>query len=255
MTPSTEQCTACGHIIIDHNCAQCLNQLATHGIKVTQFGTILKGYAAEQYSGSLLDSTIQQQKPPLIVQLLGFARAGKDFTATQLKLYYGSIGKSVQILSYATPLKQITAALFELTLEQLDDYKNRANEVYLTVTDCSIEDHFVFDTSFRTILQRMGNEAIKPIFGDNVWAQLMQQTISNSTADVIIIPDCRFQVERQAIGGITVRVVNSALPAPSQHASELELADTLCMYMLDNTNYQATSADIAVLAERILHAS
>ena len=190
---------------------------------------------------------------PLVIQILGFSRAGKDFTAAQLKLYYESIGKSVEILSYAAPMKQIAATLFGITLEQLDDFKNRSEQASIEVYDmlnCN-GGKYQFELNFRTFLQRLGNEAIKPIFGDAVWANLMQSAISKSSADIIIIPDCRFQAELEAIGGPTIRVINTALPPPMQHASELELADFITDFVLDNTNYQATSADIAELANRI----
>lgn len=195
---------------------------------------------------------------PLVIQLLGQARAGKDFTATQLKLYYESLGKSVELYSYAAHMKQIAATLFDISLEQLDDFKNRSNDVSIEVYDNrSIIDRtspsFQLETNFRTLLQRLGNEAIKPIFGDAVWANLAQQHISNSSADIIIIPDCRFNVELSIIGGVTVRVLNSALPAPMQHASELELEETPTDYTLNNTNYKATESNIAYLAQRILH--
>lgn len=190
---------------------------------------------------------------PLVIQLLGQARAGKDFTAAQLKLYYESLGKSVEILSYAAPMKQIAATLFGITLEQLNDFKNRSEQASIEVYDtlnCS-GGKYQFELNFRTILQRMGNEAIKPLFGDAVWANLMQSAISKSSADIIIIPDCRFTVELEAIGGTTIRVINTTLPPPMQHASELELAHTSTDFVLDNTNYQATSADIAELANRV----
>ena len=187
---------------------------------------------------------------PLIIQLLGQARSGKDFTATQLKLYYESIGKSVEIKSYAAPMKQIAAALFGISLEQLDDFKNQPINYPLTVTSLYTGMPMT-QLDFRTFLQRLGNEAVKPLFGDAVWANLMQQAISKSPADIIIIPDCRFTVELQVIGGTTIRVLNSALPAPMQHASELELAGVSTNFVLDNTNYQATSADIAKLANQI----
>lgn len=192
---------------------------------------------------------------PLVIQLLGQARSGKDFTATQLKLYYESIGKSVEIYSYAAPMKQIAATLFDITLEQLDKYKNNSLEYVIDITQLSdfklpIDIH---NTNFRRVLQLLGNEAIKPIFGDDVWANLAKQHISKSSADIIIIPDCRFNVELNAIGGTTVRVLNCALPAPMQHASELELADVPTDYALDNTNYKSSQQDIMDLAQRILH--
>ena len=191
---------------------------------------------------------------PLVIQLLGQARSGKDFTAAQLKLYYESIGKSVEILSYAAPMKRIAATLFDITLEQLDNYKNHSLEYVIDITQLSdfkapVDIH---NTNFRRFLQLLGNEAIKPIFGDAVWANLMQSAISKSSADIIIIPDCRFTVELEAIGGITVRIINNALPPPVQHASELELIDFVPDYFLDNTAYAANKFNIHSLADRII---
>ena len=199
---------------------------------------------------------ISTNPQPIVVQILGFSRAGKDFTATNLKRYYESIGKSVEIMSYAAPLKQIAATLFGITLEQLDYFKNNSDSISIEVVDYSGYTDFhservELDTNFRTFLQRLGNEAIKPIFGDAVWANLMQAAISKSSADIIIIPDCRFTVELEAIGGTTIRVINATLPAPMQHASELELADFVTDFVLDNTDYQANLATIAELAARV----
>ena len=187
---------------------------------------------------------------PLVIQILGQARSGKDFTATQLKLYYESIGKSVEILSYAAPMKQIAAALFGISLEQLDDFKNQPINYPLTITSRYTGMHMA-QLDFRTFLQRLGNEAIKPLFGNAVWANLMQSAISKSSADIIIIPDCRFTVELEAIGGTTLRIINTSLPAPMQHASELELADFVADFVLDNTDYQDNLATIAELATRV----
>ena len=193
---------------------------------------------------------ISTNPQPLVIQLLGFSRAGKDFTASQLKLYYESIGKSVEIMSYAAPMKQIAATLFDISLEQLDDFKNQPINYPVTIMSRYYGESIV-NMDMRLFLQRLGNEAIKPIFGDAVWANLMQSAIAQSSADIIIIPDCRFTVELEAISGTTIRIINSALPAPMQHASELELADFVTDFVLDNTKYQATSADIAELANRV----
>ena len=194
---------------------------------------------------------------PLVIQLLGQARAGKDWTATQLKAYFESQGKSVEVMSYAAPMKRITATLFNISLEQLDDFKNRSDKVSIEVYDNEnildkTSPSFQLETNFRTFLQRLGNQAMKPEFGDSVWADLMKVNIAKSTADIIIIPDCRFNVELEAVGGVTVRVVNNSLPPPMNHASELELLHYATMYSIDNTNYSVTSDDIANLAQRIL---
>ncbi len=192
---------------------------------------------------------------PLVIQLLGQARSGKDWTASQFKAYFESQGKSVEIMSYAAPMKRIAATLFDITLEQLDNYKNYPLEYVIDITQLSefkvpVDIH---NTNFRRFLQLLGNDAIKPIFGDNVWAKLAKANIDKSTADVIVIPDCRFTVELNEVGGTTVRIVNNSLPPPMNHPSELELLNYVTHYSLDNTDHSLTSEDIETIAQRILN--
>ena len=192
---------------------------------------------------------------PLVIQLLGQARSGKDWTASQFKAYFESQGKSVEIMSYAAPMKRIAATLFDITLEQLDNYKNYPLEYVIDITQLSefkvpVDIH---NTNFRRFLQLLGNDAIKPIFGDNVWAKLAKANIDKSTADIIIIPDCRFTVELNEVGGKTVRIVNNSLPPPMNHPSELELLNYVTHYSLNNTDHRLTSEDIETLAQRILN--
>jgi hypothetical protein len=193
----------------------------------------------------------------LVIQLLGQSRSGKDWTAEQLKAYFESQGKSVEIMSYAAPMKNIVMKLFDISWDKLDDFKNRHKDVIVEAHDYTDRARMgvttVVETNFRTILQRMGNEAMKSQFGDSVWADLAKKNIAKSSADIIIFADCRFNIELDTIGGITVRVVNNSLPTPMNHASELELLDRLTDFALDNTNQSATKADIASLAQRILN--
>jgi len=194
---------------------------------------------------------------PLVIQLLGLARAGKDFTAQSLKDCYVSKGYTVEIKSYAAPMKRIAAALFGISLEQLDDFKNRSSDVSIEVYDNrNILDRttpsFQLESNFRTFLQRLGNEATKSEFGNSVWADLMATHIEQSDADIIILSDCRFFTEVNAFPEATyVRVINHALAPPMQHPSELELLDYPANFTLDNTNYKATKEAIVTLAELI----
>ena len=187
---------------------------------------------------------------PLVIQLLGFARAGKDWTASQLKAYFESQGKSVEIMSYAAPMKRIAATLFGISLEQLDVAKNNPATYPIY---CGEYGRDYLETDFRQFLQRLGNDAIKPEFGDDVWAKLAKANIDKSTADIIIIPDCRFTVELNEVGGTTVRIVNNSLPPPMNHPSELELLNYVTHYSLDNTNHSLTSENIETIAQRILN--
>ena len=96
---------------------------------------------------------------PLVIQLLGQARSGKDWTASQLKAYFESQGKSVEIMSYAAPIKRIAAKLFGISLDTLDDFKNRSDNVSIEVYDDKVKTDttstcFQFNTNFREIIQR-----------------------------------------------------------------------------------------------------
>ena len=194
----------------------------------------------------------------IIIQVLGQARSGKDWTSYKLQEAFKARGVSAEVMSYAAPMKRIATKLFGISLEQLDDFKNRSDKVSIEVYDNEnildkTSPSFQLETNFRTFLQRLGNDAIKPEFGDDVWAQLALKNIKESTSNVIIMSDCRFNVELEAIGGITVRVNNHSLPAPMNHPSELELREHAAMYSLDNTNYRLTDDEIADLAKRIIH--
>ena len=188
---------------------------------------------------------------PLVIQLLGQARSGKDFTAAQLKLYYESIGKSVEILSYAAPMKRIAAKLFDISLNDLDKYKNNPSHYSLWI--CTPSNRVVLNQlNFRTFLQRMGSEAMKSEFGDAVWADLMKTQISQTDVDVVIISDCRFQVELSTFPeAVTIRIINRDLPTPMNHASETELIDCVTDFTLDNTAHKLTAYEVANLAKII----
>ena len=189
---------------------------------------------------------------PLIIQLLGQARAGKDWTAEQLKLAFEAHGKSVAIMSYSAPMKRISATLFGTSTENIDKYKN--NPKYYSIWVCTPSNHTVLEHfNFRTFLQRLGNEAMKAEFGDTIWADLMMVNIAKSDADIIIITDCRFIVELNSFPqATTIRIINNALPAPMNHASELEVAEYQTTYTLDNTDHKLTQSELSFVVNSIL---
>lgn len=189
---------------------------------------------------------------PLIIQLLGQARAGKDWTAEQLKLAFEAQDKSVAIMSYAAPMKRISATLFGTSTENIDKYKN--NPKHYSIWVCTPSNHTVLEHfNFRTFLQRLGHEAMKSEFGNSVWADLMQLQISKYDFDVIIIPDCRFSVELATFpNALTVRIINQSLPHPTNHASEIELIDYVTDFTLDNTGHKLSSNEVRNLAQLIL---
>ena len=129
------------------------------------------------------------KKAKQMILINGAMRSGKDFTASLLAEELNLLGLSTELVSFAYPMKYIISQTFDISLEQLDDYKNN-------LMSLASEEQEVI-TNFRQILQRFGTEGMKPVFGDDVWAVMGWQKAINSRADVIIITDYRFDIEGQ----------------------------------------------------------
>lgn len=183
----------------------------------------------------------------IIIQIGGFKRSGKDTISQMIANHYQSKGKLVDIFHYADPLKQIAASIFDISLEQLDEFKNNKTELYRFNTyeePCKV-------TDFREILMKIGNEAIKPVFGSDVWQKIMFEKIEKSEADIIIIPDFRFAVEHIP-KAVAIRINNSDIINDTDHPSETELIDFDFDMSIDNTNYSQNQEEISYYCEQMI---
>ena len=183
----------------------------------------------------------------VIIQIGGFKRSGKDTISKMIANHYQLSGKLVDIFHYADPLKQIAASIFDISLEQLDEFKNNKTELYRFNTyeePCKV-------TDFREILMKIGNEAIKPVFGSDVWQKIMLEKIEKSEADIIIIPDFRFAVEHIP-NAVTIRINNSDIINDTDHPSETELIDFDFDMSIDNTNYSQNQEEISYYCEQMI---
>jgi hypothetical protein len=135
-----------------------------------------------------------------VILIHGAARSGKDTIAKYMKKELEQKGKSVEILSFAEPLKQIIADTFGISLKDLDIYKNKSDVFTLNLfQEGNNEAKLLEQTNFRKILQRFGTEAMKPVFGHSVWVDLVVKKIKDSSAEYFIIPDFRFLIEADGI--------------------------------------------------------
>lgn len=183
----------------------------------------------------------------VIIQIGGFKRSGKDTISQMIANHYQSKDKLVDIFHYADPLKQIAASIFDISLEQLDEFKNNKTKLYRFNTyeePCKV-------TDFREILMKIGNEAIKPVFGSDVWQKIMFEKIEKSEADIIIIPDFRFAVEHIP-NAVTIRINNSDIINDTDHPSETELIDFDFDMSIDNTNYHQTQEEVSYYCEQMI---
>ena len=189
-----------------------------------------------------------------LILVNGKKRSGKDYFAKALETQLKLDGKTVEVMSFADPIKRIIARTFDITLEQLDEYKNDKRSVGISHSKF---DGYEFEklTDFRLILQRFGTEAMKSYFGDEVWVDLLMKHARHSDKDFIIVPDFRFKCEDTG-EGITVKIRNDEIDnaCTDTHPSENELNDYKFMYIIDNSGYRDITNDVKEFANILLSA-
>lgn len=180
-----------------------------------------------------------------IILINGKKRAGKDYFASLLKSELEDKGYTAEILSFAHPMKDIIAKTFNISLEQLDRYKNYCSEI-------SCEGEQISD--FRLILQRFGTEGMKPWFGNDVWANLLYSIADKTDCDYVLVPDFRFLSEYRE-DALTIKVQNKDVEkaCADSHASENELSDFVFDLTVDNTGYSLTTEKVREFIENELH--
>ncbi len=141
----------------------------------------------------------------------GLPRAGKDTFADFLVENYGFTK-----MSFADEMKNIICRTLGITREQLDYYKN--NNIDLYVNGIKI-------LNFRELIQNFA-EAMKPVFGISVWADIIYKKIDKSKNKKIVISDFRFLCEYQNSRDFDIKTIlikdDRELPLIG-HASDVEL--------------------------------
>ena len=189
-----------------------------------------------------------------LILINGLKRSGKDFTAQLMSEIIPNIGS----ISYASPIKEIIADTFEISLEELEEYKNNSELLYLNNGE-----RFEEISNFRTILQRFGTEAMKKQFGENVWAKRGIDAALELGNDIVVIPDFRFIIESEEAFKAaskynftvsTIHIFNDNLPTADLHASERDLSDNNFKfdYEIDNTGQPDISIKVKEIVSKIL---
>jgi hypothetical protein len=165
-----------------------------------------------------------------LILLSGKKRHGKDTVATMLK----ALDPSIKLMSFAAPLKQIIADTFAIPAPELEQWKNDGYLVLHGIPPTDTADAEFQAQSYREILQRFGTEAMKPIFGDDVWVQLASRTILNhfKITNTVVLTDWRFPIEFEELTKIladkdieivTLRVNRQGIDSDDSHPSETAL--------------------------------
>lgn len=170
----------------------------------------------------------------MIILIHGLKRSGKDTFASILK----ELEPVVEIKPFAGPLKEITAKAFDLSPDVIDYLKNDES---IKIGFRSPQEKMCTGNSMRNFLQNLGTEAMKPIFGDYVWAKLFTDSyLKSPKGTVFVAPDFRVieeynYITSEALDVVTVKIQRAeAEGSGDTHISEQGLADFKFDYIVDN---------------------
>lgn len=149
-----------------------------------------------------------------VILLNGLPRSGKDTCADYLVSKHGYTK-----VSFASTMKEIVATTFGISVDALERMKND-NTIIHTLNGSEVV------LTFRDVLQRFGSEAMKPVFGNDVWARTLYDKIHTLKTDKIVVSDFRFLIEYQPQDGLDLEtwLINDGRELPIEgHASDVEL--------------------------------
>ncbi|AYA64284.1 deoxynucleotide monophosphate kinase family protein [Alteromonas sp. RKMC-009] len=181
-------------------------------------------------------------RKPLIIGMAGRKGSGKDFGADILqKVLIEQYSKTVDTAAFADHMKRMLETGLDLAPFQLEDH------------DAKEAEDPRYGVSPRKMMQTLGTEWGRNLICDDLWLRCMDNTISKSKADVIIITDVRFPNEAGFIrsrGGEIVHVFNLQQPdSVDLHQSEQPLP----MHGRDFVAVNDMTAEYEVRLRTVLH--
>ena len=162
----------------------------------------------------------------MIIGLSGYARSGKDSVAQLLCLNY-----DFHRVSFADPIREAIITL-NPKLDSITHVSHRVSDYGWEVAKQ--------DPEIRRLLQFMGTEVGRKMFGENIWIDMAFKQAAEYPR--VVIADVRFPNEADAIkerGGIVWRINRHGLNAVNQHKSEHAMDN----YMFDHVIYNDGSLE------------
>ena len=147
----------------------------------------------------------------MLIALNGRIGAGKDTVGAYLVENYG-----FERWSFAGKLKESFAALLDVTVEELEKWKNDPNWS-LSINHGTLPRKRM---NFRTALQRYGTESHRDTFWPDFWVDvLLPRGVSSEVRYIqehdVVITDCRFINEAERIKEYGGMVLEVRRPRPS----------------------------------------
>lgn len=207
-----------------------------------------------------------------IVGLCGFAGSGKD-TVGKIFQEYG-----YEKYSMAKPLKDIISILFSWDRDMIDGITDESRiwreqpDIWWT-NKLNWREKYGCDFTPRICLQSFGTDLIRNQFHNDMWLNVMERYLMDTTSD-IIITDSRFYNELNKIkelNGYIIRVkrkedplwVNDVLSGVDKkiiskeyniHESEIDWVDFNSDFIIDNSkDLPYTKSQIIKIIDKINH--
>lgn len=172
----------------------------------------------------------------MIIGICGLIGSGKDTIADYLQNIYGFRRES-----FAATLKDAVSSVFGWDRDLLEGRTRQSRTWREQVDPWWSERLGMPHLTPRWVLQHWGTEVVRKSFHDDVWIASLENKLLKTTDDVVI-SDCRFPNEIQAIknvGGTVIRVVRGPEP---------EWYETAVLANQGNTTAQATLAQYGIHA-------
>ncbi|CAB4123624.1 hypothetical protein UFOVP46_60 [uncultured Caudovirales phage] len=153
----------------------------------------------------------------MIIGLSGFARSGKDTVANYLVSNYGFTK-----VSFADPMRE---ALYRLD-PKIEIADMHGVSLAVAVDGLGWEQLKEESPDVRPLMQRMGTEVGRNMFGQNFWVEQAMKLVAQH--ENVVLADVRFKNEADAIlesDGVLWRVSRPGFEAVNAHISERDLDD------------------------------
>ncbi len=124
--------------------------------------------------------------------------------------------------------------------------------------------HAAFGTEIRQLMQRVGTESARTVFGDAVWVDTLSSTIDrdlrithDDSPRGVVVSDVRLTNEAEWVierGGVVVRIERAGIGPVNNHASEQPLPVALIgSTVANNGSLVELRAAVLHLAEKLLN--
>lgn len=159
-----------------------------------------------------------------LIGVTGYARSGKnEFANGLVELGYEAVAFADGVRDAAYALNPYIGGLTRLK-DIIDDVGWEGAKTT------------AFKDEVRNVLQRMGTEVGRDLFGENVWVEQAFKKVE-STDRPVVITDVRFPNEARAVqehGGVVVRVTRPGVDLSSGHTSETLVDEIHPEYVVRN---------------------